>query len=1201
LNAAETLLARLETLGVELWVEDGRLRYRAAKGVMDDELLAALRRCKYELTLLLGGDLFAPIEPLARISHTPSTADADLLAVAHRTPSRRLDVGSATPSPPFSPCGAPQRHLDALATTRCEKSGLADRDDYELSHAQRRLWVLDRLEPGSAAYNVPLHQYLEGDLDPAALAAALARLVERHESLRTVFVEVDGEPRQAVRAGPGLEYLDLTAEAEPERAARRLGRQHAMRGFDLAEGPLLRASLLKLAERRHVLLLTVHHIVCDGVSIALLGRDLGELYGAARAGRPPALAPLPIQYRDFAYWQNRLLRSGAARRLRDYWLDKLGGALPMLDLPLDFPRPPLQTFRGEELTFTLDAARSRALAALAHRRRASLFIALLALVKVLLHRYGGQRDILVGSPVAGREHPDLGEQVGCYLNMLVFRDAVDPERPFAEFLEGVRRTALEAYDHGFYPFDRLVEELRPARDLSRSPLFDVTLILQNQEDRGFVFEGLTASPCFEHPGTSKTDLTFCFKETPEGLVLALEYNTDLFRRDRIERLAAHFFTLTDSVLADPERPLGRLNLIPEAERARLLADFNATADTLPDRTVVDGFRERAAGQPDAVAVAGSAGVPPALRPGWPRPQGAGETPALPGLTYGELDRLSDRLAARLRRLGVGPNRPVAVCLDRSPTLLVGLLGILKAGGAYLPLDPAYPQERLAFMLKDSGAALLVTESALADRLPTEGVQVVLADAPEETAEPVGLVPPAPGDLAYVIYTSGSTGTPKGVAVTHGNLMNLLACLSERIGLGPDDTLLAVTTPCFDIAGLELFAPLLAGARILLADRGTAQDGTRLLPLLAAATVMQATPATWRMLLDAGWPAEPRDLTVLCGGEALAADLAAALLARCRRVLNVYGPTETTIWSTVQPVTAADSAQIPIGRPLANTRLYILDPQGEPAPLGVPGELCIGGTGVAQGYLGRPALTAARFVPDPYGGAGARLYRTGDLARYRSDGTVEFLGRGDGQVKIRGFRIELGEIEAALARLPGVAEAAVAVRDDPPDGRRLVAYLVAAAPPDSAELRRRLAESLPDYMVPAVFVTLDRLPLTPNGKVDRKALPAPDRPAGDGAGAPPRDALERHLAEAWQTLLDLPRVGIHDDFFALGGHSLKAVRLIAQLRRDLAAELELVDLFRQPTVAGLAELLRTRGCGAETEAIAPATADELALLWETFDD
>jgi len=1098
-NARE-LLAELQALGVTLWVEQERLRYRAPKGVLDPDRLDAMRRHKAELLTLLNDDLFAPIPALPAQEH------------------------------------------------------------YELSDAQRRLWVLAQMEAGSAAYNIPLHQWLEGELDAAALSAALQKLIERHESLRTTFVTIAGEPRQCIVDSVDFrfEVTDLSHDPQAETAARELGQAAATQPFDLEQGPLLRAGLLKLGKQRHVLLLTVHHSVCDGVSIALLEHELAVLYRACKQGEADPLPPLRIHYRDFAHWQNRLLESPAIAPQRAYWLDRLSGELPVLNLPLDFPRPPLQTFNGRELAFVLDSERTQALATLARRQNASLFIVLLAVLKTLLHRYTGQRDIIVGSPCAGRDHPDLEAQIGFYLNMLALRDEVDGEQPFSDFLEQVRRGAMRAYDHQFYPFDRLIDELSLARDLSRSPLFDVILILQNQADAGFVFDDLTTRPFFEHPGTSKVDLTFYFKETPQGLILGLEYNTDLFQEDRIRRLAAHFFTLVDSILAAPDQLLGKLNLLPAAERQQVLVDFNATAVDYPRAKILpDLLAEQTARCPDAIAVECNEQA----------------------LSYRQLDARANALARRLQALGVGPNRLVGLCAERSMEMLLGALAILKAGGAYVPLDPAYPAARLAFMLEDANLAGLVTQRHLQAHLPPVDVPTLFLDDPAESAPPP-LCRATARDLAYVIYTSGSTGKPKGVAVTHGGLVNFLRDMTRRFECTNRDTLLAVTTLSFDIAALELYLPLLTGARLLLADRATAADGRRLAALTNQATLMQATPATWRLLLDAGWNGHAA-LKILCGGEALDWELAEQLRTRGAGVWNLYGPTETTIWSAVQPLPEASSAaQVPIGRPIANTQVYVLERYLEPAPIGVPGELCIGGAGLALGYLGRPALTAEKFLPNPFSTEpGTRLYRSGDLACWRADGTLEFFGRIDQQVKIRGFRIELGEIEAALHAQPSVRQAVVLARDDPPDGKRLVAYIVPAVPAgeiSADDLRPALKRTLPEFMIPTAFVTLDALPLTPNGKVQRQALPPPESPSRITKDhAPPRDALEQQLVEAFQTILAVDVMGIHNEFFELGGHSLKAARLVSQLRQQMNIELNLIDIFRQPTVAGLAELLRQR--------------------------
>ncbi len=1112
------LLQRLAGLGIHLWSEEGRLRYRAPKGALSPELLEELRRHKAELLAWL--DKRIPRQP--------------------------------------------------------------EQPHYPLSPAQRRLWLLAQLEQDAAAYNVPLHQHLDGDLDRPALAAAINALIRRHESLRTLFTDLDGEPRQVIQPppDPGLEVMDLSAEPDPVARARTLAREESRHPFDLARGPLLRVRLLALGPRSHALLLTVHHSVCDGVSIALLQQELGQLYRAFRRGEADPLPPLAIQYRDYAAWRHGRDEGPS----RDYWLAKLGGELPVLDLATDFPRPPIQTFRGRELSWTLDPAPSAALAALGRGHKASLFMVLLALVKTLLYRHCGQRDITVGSPCAGRDHPDLQGQIGCFLNLLALRDRLDGQASFTALLNQVRTTALEAYDHQHYPFDRLLEALRPPRDLSRSPLFDVLLILQNQADAGLGLKGLTVRPVFEHPETSKFDLTFCCKDTPAGLVLSIEYNTDLFREARIRRLGEQFSTLVHGVLADPDTPLDRLELLPAAERQRLAA-FNPLATPLPTATLPARLAAQALCRGEATALLWNDGR----------------------LGYQELDALANGLAWRLRAMGVGPNRLVGLCLERGPRLLVGLLGILKAGGAYLPLDPSYPPSRLAYMLEDSGAEVLVTEAAVRDALPPHAAQALWLD----DLEPGGPLPagsgPRPEHPAYLIYTSGSTGRPKGVLVSHASLNNFLDSMAQAPGLDETDTLLAVTTLSFDIAALELYLPLLRGARLYLASREELTDPERLGALLDQATVMQATPALWRLLLDGGWTGQPGlqpGLKILCGGEALAGDLAQGLLERGSEVWNLYGPTETTVWSTACRLSPRErTATEAVGTPIANTRAHILDHRLQPLPLGAVGELYLGGAGVALGYWRRPGLSAEKFLPDPWADPpGGRLYRTGDLARWRDDGVLEILGRADQQVKIRGFRIEPGEIEAALVALPEVRQAAVVARDDPPDGRRLVAYLVSDAPLDPAHLRQRLRDTLPEQLAPSAYIRLASLPLTPNGKLDRKALPAPET-APNTPAAQPRDPLEQTLAAAFAETLGLDAVGIDGDFFALGGHSLKASRLVSALRRQQGLALELADLFQRPTVAGLAELLRAReplGTAQhepEPTAIQPPTAEELEWLGE----
>ena len=1149
----EEFVAQLRERKIKLWLEAGQLRFRAPKGIVTSETAEELRKRKTEILAFLH-----------------STGD------------------------------------DAI-------SSIPDQEHYALSHAQRRLWVLSQMEEGSAAYNIPLHQLLEGALDTGALEAAFLRLIRRHESLRTTFTTIEGEPRQRIHAAIDfrLRTVDLSREESPESVSRKWGREESLRPFDLETGPLFRVTLLKLSEQRHVLLFTLHHIISDGVSIAIFARELSQLYSSVRRGEPNPLPPLRIQYRDYAHWQNTVLESEAVSAHRRYWLEKLSGKIPALNLPTDFPRPATQTFNGHEIHFRLEPNRCDTLRAFNHEHNVSLFMTLLAALKVLLHRYGGQEDIIIGSPFAGRNHPDLEDQIGFYINTIALRDSVRDDVPWLLFLQQIRQTVTEAFDHQMYPFDRLVDELRLERDLSRSPLFDVILILQNQDDSGFLLENLRTRPFFEHPDTSKIDLTFCFQENQDGLHLSIEYNTDLFRQDRISRMGGHFLVLLNSILAHPSEPIGRLAMLTEPERIQILETFNQTVMAYPrEKTLPDLFEEQTAKTPDMVAVACE-----------------GDT-----LTYGELNVRSNRLAHYLQALGVGPDRPVGLCLERSTEMVVGLLGILKADGAYVPLDPAFPQERLAYMLEDSQASVLVTHRDLHRLFPSNRATIVCLDRERQNLNRQNTVAPIrnlrPDHLAYIIYTSGSTGKPKGVQIPHQSLSNFLFSMRREPGLTRQDILLAVTTLSFDIAGLELYLPLIQGARVVLVSRETTADGLRLRQALedSGATVMQATPAGWRMLLAAGWEGKS-GLKILCGGEALSRQLADALLERGESVWNLYGPTETTIWSTLYPIkktsrSKPEDASEPIGRPLANTQVYILDRNWQPVPVGVSGELYIGGDGLARGYFNLPALTAEKFIPHPFSRVPqTRLYKTGDSACFRPDGVIEFLGRLDHQVKIRGFRIETGEIESVLMEHPAVREAVVVARDDESGDQRLAAYIVpdptaGVAVPSYAEIRDYIRQKLPDYMMPTVFVTLEALPLTPNGKVDRRALPKPDTVGNESKTTytAPRNDVENTLAALWRETLRVDNIGIHNNFFELGGHSIKATKLLYRIKQEFYVDLRLPDIFREPTIAGLAELIeRKKGSQADVvrspieefpnrialepmqEIIAPATPEELELL------
>ncbi len=1076
-----------------------------------------------------------------------------------------------------------------------------DAQGHPLSFAQERLWFLHQFEPESAEYNVPHGYRLTGELDPAALRRALAALIARHESLRTTFREVAGEARQIIAqdAGAELPVLDLS-DSSGEREALELALQDATGDarvpFDLKRGPLLRARLYRLAECQHLLYLNVHHITFDGWSQDILIREILALYrGFARrgtnaglsaaAGAPP-LGELPIQYLDFALWQREHLSGERLKGQVEYW--RQIASTPVLDLPTDRPHPAVRTHEGTTAPVALSPELTRTLEKLSRAEGATLFMTLLAAWRTLLYRYTAQPDFAIGTLIANRTRPELEGLIGFFANTLALRLDLSTVTSFRDLLRREREATLTAYDHQDLPFEKLVEELNPERDLSRTPYFQVMLLLNapreprpaaevpGAEVPGTEVPG-TEVPGTEVPGdlevrlegvdshTAKFDLTLYLTQG-EALSGFLEYNSDLFDRSSAERLVEHLQVLLASVAADADQPLLEIPLLAAAERRRLLVEWNATREATPDLCVHQLFERQVATDPGRIALVGEE----------------------ESLDYRQLDRRANRLARHLRRLGVGPEDFVGVCTDRSPALPVALLAVLKAGGAYLPLDPDYPRERLAFLLADSAAPVLLTQQPLVEKLPEHSARTVLLDRDASRWQDLAgdPLPPIarPANLAYVIHTSGSTGQPKGVQVSHGALVNFLTTMARRPGLCRDDVLLAVTTLSFDIAGLELYLPLTVGARLVVASREVAADGERLAAAIGSsgATAMQATPATWRLLIGAGWQGD-RSLAALCGGEALPGDLADELLDRCRVLWNVYGPTETTIWSTLRRVQAGDGATgtVTLGRPIGNTRIYLLDRQLRPVPVGIPGELLIGGSGLARGYLRRPDLTAERFIPDPFAGiegqvTGAepdgRLYRTGDLARYRPDGSLLFLGRLDHQVKVRGFRIELGEIETALGHHPDLAQAVVIVREDRPGDRRLVAYLVAAGEdlPKTAALRDFLKRSLPEYMVPSLFVPLPSLPLTPNGKVDRKALPKPDPSLlrAETEYVAPREGAEQALAAIWSEVLGVERVGIHDNFFELGGDSLLVIRVVSKAKKaDLAVTTR--QLFQNPTVAQLA--------------------------------
>jgi amino acid adenylation domain-containing protein len=1043
-----------------------------------------------------------------------------------------------------------------------------------LSFGQERLWFLDQLEGRSTAYAVPAAVRLCGRLDRGAFAAALNAVAARHEALRTSFPSQDGKPVQAVAPSLDLAPPEIDLRSLPEDTrdaeARRLAAEEGTAPFDLATGPLVRARLLTLEGQEHLLLLTLHHAISDGWSLGLLVHELAAFY-LPEEGRP-RLPELPIQYADYAAWQRQRVDSGELDSQLAYWKEQLAGAPPRLDLPLDRPRPAAQTFRGRRFHRRLPRELAVRLEALAHRQDATLFMVLFAAFAALLHRLAGPEDLVIGTPIANRNRSELEPLIGFFVNTLALRADLSGDPAFADVVARLRPAVLGAYDHQDLPFERLVAELRPERNLAETPLFQVLFALQNNAMPALRLPGMELEPLDPDNGTAKFDLTFEVAVSGEGILLSVEHSTDLFDNTRMERWADSFHRVLEAVAEAPERPVSALPLLSAAEAHQLRVEWNDTDLAFPEEACLhELFQAQAARTPGARAL---------------RFEGT-------SLTYRELAERASGLAGWLRRAGVGPDVPVGLCAERGVEMMVAVLGILEAGGAYLPLDPSHPRERLERIAVEAGIPVLLLGPGVPKDLAA-GLEATVGTVLRLGGEASGLEAasgpwPLPQNLAYILYTSGSTGQPKGVQITHRSVVSFLTAVRGLLRPAPREGMIAETTLSFDISVVELFLPILTGGWVELVSRDVAADGARLGAALAASGVqrMQATPAGWRILLDAGWEGD-RNLVAISGGEALDPDLADRLLARTGGLWNIYGPTEATIWSAVQEVRANRPPRV--GRPIGNNRVYLLDRRLSLLPLGSAGELCIGGTGLARGYRGRPDLTAERFLPDPFSEVpGARLYRTGDLIRWTAEGDLDFLGRIDFQVKIRGFRIELGEVEAALAAQSGVAQAVVTAREDRPGDRRLVAYFV-PRPGEAVsltDLRDFLASRLPPYMVPAAFVPLEAFPLSPNGKVDRRALPSPEGTGlrSGGEYVAPATPVEEELARLWAAALDVERVGTADNFFELGGHSLLATQLLARYRKSFGVELSLRDLFKAATVAELARLVET---AKEQKGTAPVT-------------
>jgi len=1030
---------------------------------------------------------------------------------------------------------------------------------FPVTFAQERLLFLHQLDPHSTSYLVPWSIRITGQLNAKALEQSLNQIVRRHEVLRTTFDVVEGHPVQIVSPWQHIPLVkaDLREAANPEREAQAAAINEAQTPMDLKTGPMVRTTLLHLGETDFVLLVTTHHIAFDGWSRRVLVTELAALYRAHASGHSASLPELPLQYADYAVWQRNYLQGPGLEGLLKYWRQQLSGAPTTLDLPTDRPRPAVQSFRGASKSFTLPKALSDSVASANRRFGTTQFMTLLAAFYMLLARYTGQDDILVGAVIANRNRAEVEGLIGLFANTLPLRTRMDGDPSFRDLLTRVKETALGAYAHQDMPFERLVEELRPARSLSYNPLFQVLFSLQSAARRSFELADLKLQPLGGIVGTTaKFDLSFFLLEGIDGLSGKVEYNTDLFDADTIDRMLRHYLRLLELALADPERPISRLPLLDDSERHHILVDFNHTAVEFPRDTRLHDFVARQAEKtPDATAVAC-----PSER-----------------LSYRELNDRANQLAHYLIKRGAGPDVLIGIHSERTAHMLVGILGILKSGSAYVPLDPIYPKDRIHNILEDARAHLVLTQKSISDDLPDFAGQRVLLDqdwdaiSREPATDPKSTV--APENLAYVLFTSGSTGRPKGVAIEHRNVAAFVYWAQQVFTLRELAGVLLSTSICFDLSVFETFVPLSVGGKVIVVENAL------FLPSLAfrdEVTLINTVPSAIAELLRMGGVPESV-ATVNLAGEALPDALVEEIYAttKAERVYNLYGPTEDTTYSTFTLVRRGST--VTIGKPVANSQAYILDKEGKPVPIGVPGELFLAGEGLARGYYGRSDLTSERFIANPYSdGSNSRMYRTGDLARYLPDGNIDYLGRVDHQVKLRGFRIELGEIETVLLQHPDLERVVVVVREERPGDRRLVAYMVhkAGRHIDVSLVRAHLERSVPGYMIPSAFVTLDALPMTENGKVNRRALPVPDWSRAEATTrTAPADQFELMLLRVWERALGVSKIGMDDNFFDLGGHSLLAVRLLAEVEKVVGRKVPLASLFHGATVASQAKLLR----------------------------
>jgi len=1042
---------------------------------------------------------------------------------------------------------------------------LSDRRYSLCSFPQQRLWFLEQFDGANPVYNIHATHLLEGELNIDALQQSVNRLLKRHEAFRTSFHDIDGQPYQQIHDAVSLPIpvVDLTTIAENDRDKKlqELLVSEVETEFDLSKAPLIRVKLFKLEPDKHALLLLTHHIIFDGWSRGLTINELSETYSAICNGNLADETMPSVQYSDHVMWQREWFKGDNAQKQLEYWTEKLSGELAPLELPFDMPRPPIQSTEGGVVFGTLDPELVSKLSQRAREENVSLFMYLITIANLLMHRFSNQTDILLGMPVANRKRKEVEGVIGYFANTLVLRNDLAGDPTFRELLGKVRAVCLEAFNNEDTPFEQIVGALQPERDRSRTPIFQSMFSYIEEVDHASAMGDVKMSRLLVERQVARTDLAMWFTKNGEQIRYAFEYASQLFEHATMQQLVTGFKILAEAAAENPESRISALPAMPEDVKHKLLVGWNDTQVDYPrEANLPKLFESTAASNSDRPAAIYS-----------------GEE-----ITYDALNRQSNRLAHYLLKNGVKAGDKVGICMERSLDMLVGLLGIMKTGAAYVPMDPGFPEDRLAYMCEDAAIEVLLSEQAQSDLLSGfEGRRLIYDDLAEVLAEEEDQNPDVeidPESLIYVIYTSGSTGKPKGVALPHRAVANFLNSMAKRPGLSSEDRLLAVTTLSFDIAVLELYLPLTQGACVVIASRDDAADDARLRVLLEQEkiSVMQATPVSWQMLLDGNWRPAP-GFKALCGGEAMPVSLRDSLLAAGVELWNMYGPTETCVWSCIEQM-HMDEEKVLIGRPIDNTQVYILDKALQPVPPGVTGELYIGGDGLAAGYLNREELTAERFVSDPFAEAqGAKMYCTGDLARFLPDGRLECLGRTDFQVKIRGYRIELGEIENVLNEYKTIDQSVVTVKEFGDSDKRLVAYVLSSDDIRGEEetIRSFLRAHMPEYMVPTYILQLNDFPMTPNGKIDRKALPMPDMDLQNSTTdyQAPENEVETKLCEIWGEILAVEKVGTLDNFFDLGGHSLLATRLIGRVNETFEINMKLPALFEYPTIATLAETVR----------------------------